>query len=92
MTTSGSAPGAVDAAGVSEGVGSQPAAGDFLVRMQDLFAEGGKQHGELLVGTGKRLPDQSSKSCALNFDAAVNLRLPTAVYLSDGSRHRSWNR
>ena len=37
--------GAINAADVSEGVGSQPAAGNFLIRMKDLFAEGGKQHG-----------------------------------------------
>ena len=32
------AAGAVDAAGVAEGVGSQPAAGDFLVGAEDFFA------------------------------------------------------
>ena len=45
MTTSGSRAGAVDAAGVAEGVGSEAAAGDLLVGVEDLFAEGFEQHG-----------------------------------------------
>ena len=40
--------GAVDSAGVAEGVGSEAAAGDLLVGIEDFLAEMSKQHGVFL--------------------------------------------
>ena len=42
MTTSGSRAGAVDAAGVAEGVRRKAAAGDLLVGVENLFAKRGR--------------------------------------------------
>ena len=60
--------GAVDAAGVAEGVGSEAAAGNFAVGVEDFFAERGEEHGvqftvvsgQLSVVRGRRASERCS--------------------------------
>ena len=84
-------PGAVDAAGIAEGMRGEATAGDLAIGLMDLFAEGGKQHGssqcgKAFTGTSLALAQGNSLShsgpwhASLSnvFSSPVNLRLPPA--------------
>ena len=77
MTTSGLAPGPVDAAGVAKGVGRKAAAGDLLVGAENLFAKRFEQHGvsQIRINRSRRAIEGANRICyAWPVDSARRLR------------------